>query len=114
MAGGMPMARAAPQRRSAPDPPDHNAPAPPSPGVGALSYVQVPLPVMRKPPTRKLVDWTPDAGPVEDWLERWTKAGYVPEYGRGVETSIGGREVTRWAMIRAESAGNDSEGPDKA
>jgi len=56
-----------------------------------------------QPVTRKLVDWTPDAGPVEDWLERWAKAGWVPEYGQGVETSIGGRTVTRWAMIRTPS-----------
>jgi hypothetical protein len=53
-----------------------------------------------QPPARKLVDWTEDAGPVEGWLERWAKAGWVPEYGHGVEASIGGRKVIRWAMIR--------------
>jgi hypothetical protein len=52
-----------------------------------------------QPPARKLADWTEDAGPVEDWLERWAKAGWVPEYGQGVEACVGGGTVTRWAMI---------------
>lgn len=69
---------------------------------------------MPRPPTRKLADWTPDAGPVEDWLERWANAGWMPEYGSGVETSIAGRQVTRWAMIRAESTGNGNECLNKA
>jgi len=58
---------------------------------------------MPQPPARKLVDWTEDAGPVEEWLARWVKAGWVPEYGRGVETNLAGRAVTRWAMIRTPS-----------
>jgi len=58
---------------------------------------------MPQPPARKLVDWTEDDGPVEDWLERWAKAGWVPEYGQGVEVSIGGRTVTRWTMTLTTS-----------
>ena len=53
-----------------------------------------------QPPARKILDWTQDAGPVEDWLARWAKAGWVSEYGQGVETNLAGRTVTRWAMIR--------------
>jgi hypothetical protein len=40
---------------------------------------------------------------MEEWLVWWAEAGWVPEYGGGVETSIGGRTVTRWAMIRTTS-----------
>ena len=56
-----------------------------------------------KPVSPQAVDWTVDAGPVEDWLQRRAVAGWVPEYGQGVETSIGGRTVSRWAMLRTTS-----------
>lgn len=54
-----------------------------------------------QPPARKLVEWTEDAGPVEDWLARWAVSGWAPELGYGVPTEIGGRHLVRWAMIQA-------------
>lgn len=52
---------------------------------------------------RRLCDWTPEAGPLEDWLERWAQAGWSPEYGQGVQTDVGGRSIERWAMIRTRA-----------
>jgi len=57
-----------------------------------------------QPPARKIVEWTEDAGPIEDWLAGWAAAGWVPELGYGVPTEIGGRHLVRWAMIRTPSS----------
>lgn len=51
-------------------------------------------------PRRTLADWTPDAGPEDEWLARWAADGWEPEYGYGVEVTIGAVAVKRWAMVR--------------
>ncbi len=57
---------------------------------------------MVKVTPRTLADWTPDAGDVRTWLERWAAAGWAPEYGwGGSETVVNSRSITRWAMIAA-------------
>ena len=48
---------------------------------------------------RRLEDWIPELGPVEEWLAHWAAQGWHPEYGYGVEITLGGRQVTRWALI---------------
>lgn len=34
-------------------------------------------------PHRSLVDWTPEAGDVDEWLEQWAAASWAPEYSWG-------------------------------
>lgn len=67
------------------------------------------LRVVPHTPARKLVDWTEDAGPVEDWLARWAAAGWVPEHGYGVSTKIGGRDLVTWAMTSTGPATGEPE-----
>jgi hypothetical protein len=50
-------------------------------------------------PRRRLVDWTPAEGDQAAWLAKLAAEGWVPEYGRGVDTIINGRRVRRFAMI---------------
>lgn len=51
-------------------------------------------------PRYTLADWTPDAGPLDDWLARWAARGWRPEHGYGVWVELSGGRVMRWAMIR--------------
>jgi len=87
-----------------------------SPGVGK----EAPCPSPRrgvsvagtftKSSTHKLVDWTPDAGrrtpdagPVGDWLDRWAKARWVPEYGRASPRANGSSDGPTPAISRIRS-----------
>ncbi len=57
---------------------------------------------MVKVTPRSLADWTPEDGVVDAWLQEWAAVAWVPEYTwGGVETSLGGRRIVRWAMIAA-------------
>ncbi len=48
---------------------------------------------------RRLEDWVPEIGPLEDWLAGWAAQGWQPEHGYGVELTLGARHVMRWALI---------------
>ena len=54
-------------------------------------------------PRLRLADWTAELGPLASWLEGQAAEGWRPEYGvDGVEVTLHGRIVRRFAMIKQE------------
>ena len=55
---------------------------------------------------RTLEHWTPDDGPLEDWLAGWRAEGLVPEYPwDSPPIVVNGRTVWPYALIHAEWLG---------
>ena len=59
-------------------------------------------------PRRRLIDWTPDQGDGDEWLEELAEEGWVPEHRTGADVTVNGRRVRRFAMIHRD---NDESAP---
>lgn len=51
---------------------------------------------------RTIRDWTPDLGNGQEWLTQLEAEGWVAEYGSGLQVTVNGRDVVRYALIQAE------------
>ena len=51
-------------------------------------------------PRRRLDDWSPDLGELDEWLAEQAQLGWEPEYGgTGTDVVVNGQLVRRFAMI---------------
>ena len=52
---------------------------------------------------RKLEQWHPDDGPLDEWLAAWAEQGFVPEYPwDSTPITVNGRTVLPYALIDAD------------
>jgi hypothetical protein len=51
---------------------------------------------------RTLEHWSPDLGPLDDWLTAWAEQGMVPEYPwPSTPIAVKGRQVSPYALVDA-------------
>lgn len=59
----------------------------------------------------RLADWTPDAGPEDEWLARWAVAGWHPEQETtGAWTTVNSHNLKRFSLVRDDANSSDSHG----